>query len=434
MSPDYETHPGEFIEPIPTRRGDPVIRGFNELYFNLYLPSGPEPAGGWPIAIYGHGGGESKNLTSFFVAGRLAAHGIATIVINVVGHGFGSLSTLTVNRTGRQAVTFSAGGRGVDVDGDGMIASREGIRAASPQMIIDDRDGFRQTVADLLQLVRVIQAGVDVDGDGYADLDASHIYYFGHSIGSMYGALFLAVEPSVRSGVLTGVGGPRTSRRLNGIGDRGLYGDWLASRVPSLINPPGVTHIEDVSEPPPFFNENMPLKDGVPLSITLEDGGVDQIQSPVTNRVPGAIEIQDFFAKTEWVMESADPVAYAPYLRQDPLRGVPAKAVIIQFARGDETVPNPATTAFLRAGDLGRRATLFRNDIAFAENPAIPKNPHGFIFAPLYPMFPGIPAGALEQVSTFFASDGVQVIHPEPTHLFEVPVVLPLPEDLAFLP
>jgi hypothetical protein len=37
------------------------------------------------------------------------------------------------------------------------------------------RDGQRQTVADLVQLVREIQVGVDVDGDGVRDLDPSHI-------------------------------------------------------------------------------------------------------------------------------------------------------------------------------------------------------------------------------------------------------------------
>jgi hypothetical protein len=40
--------------------------------------------------------------------------------------------------------------------------------------------------------------------------------------------------------------------------------------------------------------------------------------------------------------------------------------VIIQFARGDKTNPNPTTTALIRAGDLADRSTFFRNDLAFA--------------------------------------------------------------------
>ena len=35
--------------------------GTNEIYFNLFLPSGPAPAGGWPVAIYGHGTNGNKN-------------------------------------------------------------------------------------------------------------------------------------------------------------------------------------------------------------------------------------------------------------------------------------------------------------------------------------------------------------------------------------
>ena len=80
-SPDYEVHPGEFIPPIGTRTGTPAVQGTNEIYFNLFLPSSPRPAAGWPVAILGHGNTESKNLRSFTVAASMAAHGIATIAI-----------------------------------------------------------------------------------------------------------------------------------------------------------------------------------------------------------------------------------------------------------------------------------------------------------------------------------------------------------------
>ena len=36
---------------------------------------------------------------------------------------------------------------------------------------------------------------------------------------------------------------------------------------------------------------------------------------------------------------------------------MPAKSVIVQFAKGDQTVPNPTATAILQAGDLADRAT-----------------------------------------------------------------------------
>jgi hypothetical protein len=286
-----------------------------------------------------------------------------------------------------------------------------------------------------MQLVRVIEVGVDVDGDSLPDLNPSRVYYFGQSLGGMYGTDFLAVEPNVRAGVLNVPGGPRTSRVLNNVGDRPLYGSFLAARTPSLVNAPGVTSIEGVTIPDlPRFNENMPLRDGVPLTVGLEDGTTRVIQSPVINTVPGAIEIQQFLENTEWVMQPGSPVAYSPYLRKAPLAGVPAKSVIIQFAKGDQTVPNPATTAMLRAGDLADRATFFRTDLAFAENPALPKNPHGFMVGIGMPAYVAIALQSQKQIAVFFASDGTLVIHPEPARFFEVPVTSPLPEGLNYIP
>jgi hypothetical protein len=61
LSPDYQVHPGEFIPPVATRTGTPQVQGTNEIYFNVILPSGPTPAGGWPVAIYGHGINGNKN-------------------------------------------------------------------------------------------------------------------------------------------------------------------------------------------------------------------------------------------------------------------------------------------------------------------------------------------------------------------------------------
>lgn len=194
--------------------------------------------------------------------------------------------------------------------------------------------------------------------------------------------------------------------RLGGF--RPLVGLTLAFRVPSLINVGGI-----------IFNENMPLRN----------------QPPVINTVAGAIEIQEFLENTEWVSQSGNPVAYAPHIRKTPLEGVPAKSVIFQFAKGDQTVPNPTTTAILRAGDLADRATYFRNDLAFAANPAVPNNPHTFLTRIATPSVAAVALGAQQQIASFFASDGTLVIDPDGAGpLFEVPIVPPLPEALAFIP
>lgn len=406
-SPDYETTQ-RFIPAVETRLGIPTVQRTNDIYFNLVLPSGPKPPGGWPVAIFGHGFTDNKNNSPYLVAATMAAHGIATIAINVVGHGFGSKGTLTVSQPSGATVSLPAGGRGIDQDGNGTIDSTEGVSAAPPQTIISSRDGLRQTVVDLMQLVRVIEVGVDVDGDGTADLDRNRIYYFGQSFGGIYGTIFLAVEPNVRVGVPNVAGGSIIEvARLGGF--RPLVGIALAIRIPSLINVPDPSGI--------VFNENIPLRD----------------QPPVNNTVPGASAIQEVIENSEWVSQSGNPVAYAPHLRRDPLDDVDAKAVIFQFAKGDETVPNPTTTAILRAGDLADRATFFRNDKAFAANPATPKNPHTFLTRINVPAVAAFALAAQQQIALFFASDGT-VIPGLAAPFFEVPIVLPLPEDLAFIP
>jgi len=130
-----------------------------------------------------------------------------------------------------------------------------------------------------------------------------------------------------------------------------------------------------VSFPAPYFNENFPLRDGIPMRVELEDGTSREIQSPVINTVMGAMAIQEAVENTKWVGRFGDPVAYARHIRKTPLSGVPAKAVIYQMAKGDQSVPNPNGTAILRGGDLADRATFYRHDLAFAGIPTLPKNP-----------------------------------------------------------
>jgi hypothetical protein len=432
LSPDYQVHPGEYIPTVGTRTGTPAVQGVNEIYFNLFLPSGPTPAGGWPVAIFGHPNGAYKEDPSLSVAGSMAAHGIATLAINAVGHGFGPLGTLTVSQSVGGPVTFSAGGRGIDQDGDGTIGFNEGLTTASPRDIVFFTDGIRQTAADLMQLVRIIEVGMDADGDGQHDLDSSRISYFGQSFGANYGTVFLAVEPSVRAGVLTVAGDPLANRQL-GAG-RAALGSLLDSRQPSLINTPGITVLGGRAVGPPLFHENLPLRDGVPLTVRLADGTTQVIQSPVINSVSGAMAIQEVLDNIEWVSQAGSPVAFAPHLRRAPLPGVPAKSVIFQFAKGDLGAANPNTTAILRAGGLADRTLYYRHDLARAEIPSLPMNAHLFMVSIGVVAFREISLGAQAQIAIFFVSDGGTIIHPEPARFFEVPIQGPLPEELNYIP
>lgn len=399
-----------FIPQVPTRHSVPS-QGSEELFFNLFLPSGPRPSNGWPVAIFGHGFTDSKQGAPFAVASTLAHNGIATIAINVVGHGFGPNSTLTVQR-GASSVTLPEGGRGFDQDGNGQITASEGSSTfvLSPQGLLGSRDALQQTTADLMQLVRAIQGGIDATGDGLQDLDPNRIYYFGQSFGGIYGTIFLGIEPDVRAGVPNVPGGPIIDIVRLSPSFQLLLTQALSVRVPSLLN----------AGPPIFFNDNSPLRD----------------LPPVINNVPGAIAIQTVEDDSRWLGQPGDPVAWARFIDKSPLPGDLAKPVIIQFARGDKTVPNPTATALVRSGDLENRATLFRNDLAFALNVGFGKNPHTFLTnIGGTPPVAAAAIGAQTQIAVFFTSNGALTIDPDgPGPLFEVPIVGAPPEDLAYIP
>ena len=435
LSPDYEVHPTQYIPAVGTRSGTPEVQGTNEMYFNLFLPSGPMPSNGWPVAIVGHGVNSSKNVTPLQVASSMAKYGVATIAISAVGHGFGPRSTLTANRTVGAPITFLAGGRGIDQNEDGMIGDSEGLSTSRPRTFALS-DGFRQTAVDLMQLARVIEVGMDVDGDGLRDVDPSRIYYFGVSLGGGYGTVFLGVEPHVRAGVIAVPFDPVPGTLL-GV-QRIVPGRILGARQPSLLNYPGITTIAGLPIGPPFlfFDDNRPLRDQIPLTVGLEDLTTRVIQSPVINRVAGAMEIQAAVENYEWVSQAGSPLAYAPHLRKAPLDGMVPKVVLFQIAKGDQGATNPTTTAILRAGDLADWTLYYRHDLARAENPALPLNPHGFTQAVANtqpPLYRSIALGAQDQAGQFFFSDGGPVTVPQPNRFFEFPILLPLPEDLNFI-
>jgi hypothetical protein len=397
-SPDYENS-SQVIPAVGTATGVPAVQSVNHLVFTLFVPSGTTPAGGWPVAIFGHGFGDSMNGAPWVVASSLAHAGIATIAINVVGHGGGAASTYTVASPAGPTETFPAGGRGFDQDGNGTIDSTEGVNAAGGS-IVSNRDGLRQTVFDLVELTHMLQGGVDANGDGTPDLSTSRIYYTGQSFGGIYGVELLGLESTLHAGVTNVAGGPIVEIARLSPTFRPLVGIALVSRSPSLYNEPLNASFTS-------FNENMPLRNA-PL---------------VVDTVAGAEPIQDYLDNSEWVQQAGNPEGWAPHI---------SMPLIFQFARGDETVPNPTATRVIRAGNFASRTTLFRNDLAHAAfNTG--KNPHTFL---TNVSGAGAPFAleAQNQIATFFASDGALMIDPDGTNpYFETPASF-LPEDLAFIP
>lgn len=416
-SPSYWNPATRVIPPTGSLTGQPAPQGSETLTVQMFVPAGPKPAGGWPVALFGHGFTDSMYGAPWAVASVFASRGIATVSINVTGHGGGAAGTLAVLSTTGGATLVPAGGRGIDQDGNGTIDSTEGVGAVGALSLVSSRDGLRQTVIDLMQLVRQIEAGVDIDGDGAVDLDAQRIYYAGQSFGGIYGTIFLGTEPSLKAGVPNVPGGSITEIARISPSFRLLTAIALATRQPTLINLPPLPGL-----PVPLnlqFSENMPLRD----------------QPPVVDTVPGAEAIQHYLDASQWATQAGNPTSYATHIRQQPLPGHAPKPVIVQFAKGDVTVPNPTSTALLRAGGLADRAKYFRHDLAYGLNAGLGKNPHTFLTNIGNAVAAPYAVAAQQQIAVFFATGGTTVIDPDGAGpFFEVPIAGPLPETLNFIP
>jgi hypothetical protein len=382
----------------PTRGAGPPVRGREEVGFTLILPQGVEPAGGWPVAIFGPGVTRSK-YDLFLASDELLRRGFATIAIDPVGHAYGPRSTAGVDALVPPfSRSFSGFGRGIDQDGDGVIGPREGLSAPGaphPDAAIALRDGLRQTALDNMALARAIARGVDVDGDGGEDLRRTGISYYAQSLGGIYGTMVMATDPTIGAGALNVPGGPILDIARLSPGFRPDVARELANRRPALLNGGDQG-----------FTESQPLF-GMP---------------PETNPVPGALAIQAVGARTNWIDRPGSPEALAPLLRTRPADGMPAKRVLYQFAFGDATVPNPTSATLMRAGDLRALTTFYRNDLAATTL----TDPHGFL---LDPRIQGRQQGQL-QIAAFLASGGTSIIDPDgPAPVFEVPITDPATLD-----
>jgi hypothetical protein len=373
------------IPAIPTGKAVELPTAVERIQFHVYLPESPAPPGGYPVVIApGNTNGEA-HWHAISYAGSFARHGLATIAINIFGAGQGPEGKLVIQEKTGTKVELPLGGRGVDLNGDKAIAGGEGCTlGVTTPVPVFTRDCYRQAALDLQQLARAIKAGIDVDGDGIVDLDRGRIYYHGLSLGGMYGPVFAAISPDVAAAVLDGGMGPITdSQRWNRtVGP-------VRDRRPSLLNK-GATFDED------YVLRYQPVK--------IID-------------VPGALAIQEFYERYEWLIRPGDPTAYAPHLWSSTLPGAPLKRVLFQYAKGDLIVPNPAHTNLVRAANMRETTSFYRHDLAMKLFPAL--NPAGH-----YHSIPNITIFGLntdplaqyviamlaqEQAAGFLASDGTVI-------------------------
>ena len=388
------------IPPVPTTR-TPVPFGADRIGVIVVTPdpvSFPPP---WPAAIYGPGFTRS-DYDLFVTADYNAALGIVTLATNPAGHGFGLFSTTTVTADG-MPTTFLSYGRGRDLDGDGIIGDGlndgvgptghvqpDGSELPSRKPIDGLASGLIQTVVDNMALGRAVVAGLDIPGIGTNLVDASRVMYYGLSFGGIYGTMLMGTDPLFHQGLLNVPGGPIVDiARLSSF--RGDLADKLAMSRPNLLNGgPGLDG----------FTEDLPLRVDPPTVITH----------------PGAADLQELFANSNWYERKGSPETFAPRirLRPDPAWASSPKNFVYQIAYGDGTVTDVAGGAIVRAGAFFDRVVFYRND----KTPTYASDPHGWLADPT---LAGRTDG--EQQLGLFLSTG-QVVNTNPAWL-EFPIANP---------
>jgi hypothetical protein len=184
--------------------GVPVPQRVVEIPFTLAVPKGAMPSGGWPIVLYSHGTGGSRNgfaSGTDDVADKLARRGLASMGIDQPLHG-------DRNPWGRN----------------------EDIITFNPNNILAMRDNFRQGAADLLvqrKLVGALEVPAGESPTGQAiRFDDSKVAFMGHSQGSLNGPIFMSVSGNTLGAVFSGSGG--------GLGPA-ILGKTAPVDIPALI-------------------------------------------------------------------------------------------------------------------------------------------------------------------------------------------------------
>ncbi|MCB9787136.1 MAG: hypothetical protein H6744_10645 [Deltaproteobacteria bacterium] len=245
-----------------------------ELKVSIWLPPPGAGAGPYPTLVYGHGINDSRG-SGKSLARRVAPLGFAVVAADALEHG--EHPTADPGDGSLNALRFL----GID-----LTNTRIDALALS--------GNFNQTMLDRLQMIALLKSAPDIDGDGAADIDATHLGYYGISLGGMMGSSLLAASSDLGVGVLAVAGG----RLIAFVTDTGLVKPLL------------------------------PLLGDIVGSEPL---------------------LERLLVVAQTVVDAADPATFAPHVLADRLvPGLPPN-LLFPVAIGDETVPPAAGRALARA-------------------------------------------------------------------------------------
>jgi pimeloyl-ACP methyl ester carboxylesterase len=376
--------PGNYIGPFQNAGLDPTStnltianraperRSTQNIPVLLTVPNAASgrtrPETGWPIVIFMHG--ISRNRTdAFAIAATFASQGFAVVAIDQPLHGLGPTGATAPFYIENTPFGPIASERTFDVDyinnttgapGPDGVIDPSGAHFINLSSLLTSRDNLRQATSDLITLTKSIQ-NFNIDGStATIDFNSSQIRFVGQSLGAIVGTVFMSVDPTVRTGLLSVPGGG-IAQLLNGsatFGPRiraGLQAAGVVAGTPQFDQFLGAAQTAvDSADPinygplsrvqPERFLMHLVVGGGTPQSLP------DQVV-PIT--VPGA------------PLSGGEPLARVLGLQTITQTTQDANGVrgVVRFTQGDHgSLLSPAASPAVTAEMQGQMAAYIASD------------------------------------------------------------------------
>lgn len=250
--------------------GEPVEPTSYDLPVHIWLKVGlTQPA---PILFFGHGlGGEASQSTP--IAQIAAEANLATVAISAPRHGDHPTA-----RAGNDAFIDLFGIDIANMTIDGFVF----------------RENLRQASFDKQQVLELLTAQPDVDGDGTPDVNASRVLYWGISLGGIMGADFVGQTDKVDAGIFS-IAGARL------------------------------------------------------ISVATDSANFSGFADLLSNMVGGKDALKRLASPAQTLIDAGDPVNWASRLVKDRFDAGRPPHILMQMVMDDEVVPNVSTEALARA-------------------------------------------------------------------------------------
>ncbi len=305
--------------------GSPRLIAIEPIPVTFILPAAAPPATGYPVVIYGHGLGASRDQMLSF-AEPLTSQGYAIVGIDMSGHGSRFDATDMVANMANQLPQFSGHTAMPDGFGDTTGLSTQFDFFEGFLDVAAVRDSIRQSALDLCRVSQLVRrADLDLSALGAnAKLDTRHVTYMGESFGTVVGTVFASIEPDID-----------------------LY----------ILDVPGGGILDLILPTSPEISE---------LAVPL----VETIYNPATpldrwNPLIGFMQA---------VIDGADPLTYAPHILRDRFTVAgselgPRSVVAIEVL-GDQVLSNRGTDALVQLLQLDVLAPHLEAPAGLASIPA----------------------------------------------------------------